>query len=333
MTYWLPVDQYIGGIEHAILHLLYSRFFMRALSQCGYLDLDEPFAGLMTQGMVCHETYRNQSGEWLYPEQVERRDDGVFSLEDGAPVAVGRVEKMSKSRKNVVGLDRVVDTYGADTARLLLLSDSPPERDLEWTDAGIEGAWRYVNRLWRLVGEPPAPLPPPGTACPESLSDAALALRRLTHKTIAAVDADIQDFRMNRAVARVRELTNAIAEQSGGGQGEPWALREAIETAVLLLAPMLPHLAEELWQRLGHEGLVGEAAWPEPDPSLIVDDSVTVAVQVNGKLRATIDVPRDADKAVVEALALADTNVLRTMAGKPPRKVIVVPNRIVNVVV
>ena len=333
VAYWLPVDQYIGGIEHAILHLLYSRFFMRALKQCGYLDVEEPFDGLMTQGMVCHETYRSESGEWLYPEEVEKRDDGVVRLDDDSPVTIGRVEKMSKSRKNVVGLDRVVDTYGADTARLLLLSDSPPERDLEWTDAGIEGAWRYVNRLWRLVTAPPATLPDPGGACPDVLSDAALALRRLTHKTIASVDADIQDFRMNRAVARVRELTNAVGEVTGEGPGEPWALREAIETVVLLLGPLLPHLAEELWQRLGHQRLVVETAWPEPDPSLIVDETVTVAVQVNGKLRATIGVPRDAERPLVEALALADENVLRTMAGKTPRKVIVVPNRVINVVV
>ena len=337
VDYWMPVDQYIGGIEHAILHLLYSRFFVRAMSRCGYLGIDEPFAGLMTQGMVCHETYRSADGEWLYPEEVNRDGNAAVRISDGSPVAVGRTEKMSKSRKNVVGLDQVIDSYGADTARLLLLSDSPPERDLEWTEAGIEGAWRYVNRLWRLVVAPAAPLPPPGAPIADDFSPEATALRRTTHKTIAAVDEDLASFRLNRAVARVRELTNAIADSAGTGaydrDGGPWALREALEAAVLLLGPMMPHLAEELWQQLGHDRFVIDSAWPEVDQGLIVDDTVTVAVQVNGKLRATIVLPRNVDRAAAEQAALADGNIERLLAGRPPRKVIVVPNRIVNVVV
>src|SRR5215472_2181904 len=208
--YWMPVDQYIGGVEHAVLHLLYSRFFMRALKECGYLGLDEPFAGLFTQGMVCHQTYQNAEGEWLFPEEVSSDPAGRLSDPDGRPVVAGRLEKMSKSKKNVVGLDDIVDTYGADTARLYLLSDSPPERDLEWTDTGIEGAWRYVNRLWRMVSEPGGALPPAGTAMPDALPPSLAAIRRITHKTIAAVTDDIDKFRFNRAVARVRELSNAL---------------------------------------------------------------------------------------------------------------------------
>jgi len=332
VRYWLPVDQYIGGIEHAVLHLLYSRFFMRALLDCGYPVVPEPFAGLMTQGMVCHETYRGPDGAWLFPEDVEARDGGMVRRSDGAPVAVGRLEKMSKSRKNVVGLESVVEAYGADTARLLLLSDSPPERDLEWTAAGIEGAWRYVNRLWRLVDDPPLPLPGAGTPAPGDLDDAARDLRGRTHRTIAAVDEDFAAFRLNRAVARIRELTNAVAELAGDGPGRAWALREALEVLTLLVGPMMPHLAEELWQRLGHETLVADAPWPAADPALTVEESVTLGVQVNGKLRGTISLPRDADRAAAERAALAEPGVARAIGGKPVRKVIVVPNRVVNVV-
>ncbi|HEV7371860.1 leucine--tRNA ligase [Arenibaculum sp.] len=330
--YWLPVDQYIGGVEHAVLHLLYSRFFTRALSECGYLDLAEPFAGMMTQGMVTHATYRDRDGLWLYPEEVALRDGTPVRASDGAPVEVGRLEKMSKSKKNVVGLEGMIESYGADTVRLLLLSDSPPERDLEWTEAGIDGAWRYVNRLWRLVTEPAVPLPPPGAPAPASFSDAALAVRRVTHKTVAAVAQDLDRFHFNKVVARVRELTNALADLQGAGEGEAWALREGCEVLVTLVNPMMPHLAEELWHRLGHPGLLADQPWPEADPALVVEDTVKVAVQVNGKLRATIELPRDCAEAEAREVALAEPNVQRAMDGKPPRKVIVVPNRIVNVV-
>ena len=332
VAYWMPVDQYIGGIEHAVLHLLYSRFFMRALTDCGYLDNREPFAGLMTQGMVCHATYRGPDGEWLYPEEVEERDGRLVRSADGAQVAVGRLEKMSKSKKNVVGLEAVVETYGADTVRLLLLSDSPPERDLEWTDAGIEGAWRYVNRIWRMVGEPPMPLPPPGTPAPGVFGDGARSLRSDVHRTIAAVDDDLAGFRFNRAIARLRELTNAIADLDCQGEGDAWALREALETLVLLLGPVTPHLAEELWSLLGHDTLVCDTPWPVAKPELVIDDTVTIAVQVNGKLRATIMLPKDASKEAAEESALSDPNVSRAIGDKSVRRVIVVPNRIVNIV-
>jgi leucyl-tRNA synthetase len=332
VDYWMPVDQYIGGVEHAVLHLLYSRFFIRALKQCGYLDLDEPFAGLFTQGMVCHETYQSETGEWLFPEEVEAVDGGRLVDASGRPVTAGRHEKMSKSKKNVVGLDAIVDTYGADTARLYLLSDSPPERDLEWTETGIEGTWRYVNRLWRMVSEPPIPVAASGSPMPPSLSPALVAVRRATHKAIAAVTDDLDKFRFNRAVARVRELTNALDEIPASEPGAPVVFREGLETLARLLGPMMPHLAEEMWEALGGEGLLAEQPWPVADPQLTRDDQVTVAIQVNGKLRGTLEIPRDLDKATVENAALELPQVTRWLEGRPPRKIIIVPNRIVNIV-
>jgi leucyl-tRNA synthetase len=336
VDYWMPVDQYIGGVEHAVLHLLYSRFFTRALKQCGYLDLDEPFAGLFTQGMVCHQTYRSEDGEWLFPEEVERTDNGRLIGPDGRPVIVGRTEKMSKSKKNVVGLDAIVDTYGADTARLYLLSDSPPERDLEWTETGIEGIWRYVNRLWRMVSEPPVPLPPPGSVVLGEMPAGIADLRRATHRTIATVSDDLDKFRFNRAVARIRELSNAIeeipAQSFAATPAASAVLREALEILTRLLGPMMPHLAEEMWQTLGGAGLLAEQPWPVADPEWAREEQVTIAVQVNGKLRGTLECPRDAASGAVESAALQLPQVARWLDGRSPRKVIVVPNRIVSIV-
>jgi leucyl-tRNA synthetase len=335
VDYWMPVDQYIGGIEHAVLHLLYSRFWTRALKSCGYWNVEEPFAGLFTQGMVNHETYKDQAtGAWLSPADLRRDDSGAFvNAETGAAVTVGRVEKMSKSKKNVVDPENIIGTYGADAARFFVLSDSPPERDLEWTEAGIDGAWRYINRVWRMITEPVVALAPVGAPVPSSLSAKAAAARGATHKTIAAVSDDLEKFRFNKAVARIRELTNTLAEIDGSGEGEAWALREGFETVVQLLAPMMPHFAEELWSQLGHTTILTGAAWPEADPALATDDEITIAVQVNGKLRATIALARDASKEEAEAAALADANVQRALDGKSVRKVIVVPNRVINVVV
>ena len=335
VDYWLGVDQYIGGIEHAVLHLLYSRFWTRALKTCGYLDLEEPFTGLFTQGMVNHETYKDAgTGAWLAPTDLTKNDKGEWVRADsGAPVNVGRVEKMSKSKKNVVDPAHIIGTYGADAARLFMLSDSPPERDLEWTEAGIDGAWRYINRLWRMVTEAPVELPAAGIPKPESFGPKAEAARRLVHKTIAGVSEDLDKFRFNKAVARVRELSNALGELDGTGEGEAWVLREGFESLVRLVGPMMPHLGEELWAQLGHATLLADQPWPEADPALVVEDSVKIAVQVNGKLRATLELPRDMDKNAAEQAALADANVQRAMDGKPARKVIVVPNRVINVVV
>ncbi len=337
VDYWLPVDQYIGGIEHAILHLLYARFFVRALHSIGKVATPEPFAGLFTQGMVCHQTYQNAAGAWLYPAEVaEDAGGGLREARSGAPVTVGRVEKMSKSKKNVIDPGTIIDQYGADTARWFMLSDSPPERDMEWTAAGIDGAWRFVQRLWRLIGDNLDRLPPAGAVAAGTKSDKAMALRRLSHKAIAGVSDDIERFHFNRAVARIYELANAVQEHTatcGAAAEDGPALREALETLTLLIGPMMPHLGEELWQALGHKTLLADAVWPMADPALIEDATVTVAVQVSGKLRATIEIARDLDQAAIEAAALGNDNVQRAIAGRPVRKLIVVPNRIVNVVV
>jgi leucyl-tRNA synthetase len=333
--YWLPVDQYIGGIEHAILHLLYSRFFTRALKCRGYLDIDEPFAGLLTQGMVCHETYASAGGEWLAPEEVTREGDRVTVRSTGEPVIVGRSEKMSKSRKNVVDPEGMIDAYGADTARLFMLSDSPPDRDLEWTDAGIEGAWRFVNRLWRMIdtatSEPPADAA--AGASGEAEGGRELALRREMHRTIARVTDDLEKFGFNRAVARIREFTNTVAEFPPNTDAGRRVRDEALATIVRLVGPFMPHLGEELWRRLGNSTLLVDEPWPEAEATMLVDDRVTLGVQVNGKLRGTLELPKDASEAEARAAALALPNVARAMSGKAPRSVIVVANRIVNVVV
>ena len=313
---WLPVEQYIGGIEHAILHLLYARFWTRALAHVGMLDVKEPFASLFTQGMVTHETYRAGDGSWLSPGEVRKNGDDWVRIEDGEPVTAGRVEKMSKSKKNVVDPDDMVDRYGADAVRWFMLSDSPPERDLPWSESGIEGCGRFVHRLWRLFGQHDA------TATGEDK-----ALARKTHQTIAAVGADIEALAFNKAVARIYELTSA-AEKAA-----PSADRNAaIRTVLLLAAPMMPHLAEEGWAASGEGGLVADAPWPEVDPALLVEDEVTVAVQVKGKLRDTLTVAKGLPNPELEALALASEKVQRALDGAEVRKVIVVPDRLVNIV-
>jgi leucyl-tRNA synthetase len=332
VDYWMPVDQYIGGVEHAVLHLLYSRFFMRALKRCGYIGVDEPFTGLMTQGMVCHQTFRDKDGKWIQPDQVRKEGDRWVRLDDGSAVTAGRSEKMSKSKKNVVDPEHIIETYGADTARLFVLSDSPPERDLEWTDAGIDGAWRYAQRLYRSVVEPERLIAPKGARRPGDLSAAATEIERKVHKTIHFVTDDLEKFHFNRAVARIRELSNALEDLAGDGADVAWARRFGWETLVTLIGPMMPHLAETLWEALGHATMLVDQAWPAADPRLIVDDTVTIAVQINGKLRGTIELKRDADKKDAEIAALAQSDVARFIAGQTPKKVIVVPNRIVNVV-
>ena len=333
VDYWMPVDQYIGGVEHAILHLLYSRFYTRAMRQCGYLGVDEPFDGMFTQGMVCHATFRDPDGQLLFPYEVAREGEGWQRLEDGAPVRVGRSEKMSKSLKNVVDPAEIIERFGADTARWFMLSDSPPDRDLEWTDAGVEGAWRFTQRVWRLVNGAIPGLPAAGSPRPEAFSPEADALRRAAHKAAAAMTDDIERFRFNVAVARVYELANHIGGFDATTPGDAWALREALEILVVVAGPMVPHLMEELWARLGGSGLLIDAPWPTPEVELLTEDTVTIAVQVNGKLRGRIEFARDGAEDEVRAAALADDGVQRVIAGQEIRRVIVVPNRIVNVVV
>jgi leucyl-tRNA synthetase len=330
--YWLPVDQYIGGVEHAVLHLLYARFYTRAMAECGYLDLAEPFSGLFTQGMITHLTFRDPAGNWLEPGEVAQAENGAWvAIADRRPVTAGRVEKMSKSKRNTVDPAAIIASYGADTARLFMLSDSPPDRDLEWTDAGVDGAWRYLNRVWRLVEQQGDGLP--AVAAGGEPSEAGAALRRLVHRTIAQVTAELERLHFNKAVALVRELSNAVEAFVPTVDADRALRREALETVVLLLGPMVPHLAEELWQLLGHERLLVDTPWPVADPAWLTADSVIVPVQVNGRRRAELKLPRGCAAAEVEALALADAAVRRAMEGKQPRRVVVVPDKIVNVVV
>jgi leucyl-tRNA synthetase len=316
---WLPVNQYIGGVEHAILHLLYARFWTRALARTGKLEVQEPFASLFTQGMVTHETYyREIDGREVFysPVEIERTSAGATLTEDGQPVEIGRVIKMSKSKKNTVDPDEIVARYGADAVRWFMLSDSPPERDLPWSEAGIEGCWRFVQRLWRLFGQYDA-----------AATGEDKALARKTHQAIAAVGEDIEALSFNKAVARIYELT-AAAEKAPASADRTAAIRAIL----LLAAPMMPHLAEEGWAAIGQQGLVADAPWPEADPALLVEDEVTIAVQHKGKLRDTLTAPKGASKEALEALALASDKVQRSLAGADIRKVIVVPDRLVNIV-
>ncbi|MBY0406948.1 MAG: class I tRNA ligase family protein, partial [Rickettsiales bacterium] len=332
VDYWMPVDCYIGGIEHAVLHLLYSRFFSRALNACDLVSYTEPFKRLETQGMICHETYKDASGKWLSPDEINV-DGTTVTDKNGKPVTVGRIEKMSKSKKNTVDPRHIITSYGADAARLFMLSDSPPERDLEWTDAGIDGAWRYINRLWKLVLDNQ---PAIATSNFIDLNDIKepdlLALRQHTHKTIAAVTDDIERFHFNKAIARIRELTNALGSLNTADPATAAVFSEAIGAVIHLISPFMPHLAEELWAQLGHTDMVATRAWPEADKSLIVDNVVTLAVQINGKLRGTLELPKDTANDEAEKQALALPSISDALKDKQVKKIVVVPNRIVNVV-
>ncbi len=331
--YWMPVDQYIGGVEHAILHLLYSRFFARAMGKTHHLNWDEPFASLFTQGMVVHETFKAESGEWVFPADATLRDGKWFHAKTGEALTIGGIEKMSKSKRNVVDPESIIESYGADTARWFMLSDSPPERDIEWTEAGAEGAWKFTQRLWRILGDASTR---DATVFTGEFGPAALDLRRIAHRTLAAVTDDLSSLRFNRAIARIYELSNALSTTLAIASPTPdlgHAIREASNFLVLMFAPMMPHLAEECWKLLGHRQPVVETPWPTPISALIVDDEVTIAVQVNGKRRDEIRLRKGLGKDLVEAAVMKLEGVKRALDGKPVVKFIVVPDRIVNIVI
>ncbi|MBO6795774.1 leucine--tRNA ligase [Maricaulis sp.] len=332
-NYWMPVDQYVGGIEHAILHLLYARFFSRALNNAGLMNLPtgEPFAGLFTQGMVTHETYRSADGRWLLPEEVERKDEKYVEINGGGAVSVGAIEKMSKSKKNVVDLDAFIADFGADAARWFVLSDSPPERDVEYTDSGVEGVWRFIQRLWSTVDALPEGAPGPMSVAQQA-SGPALDARKAAHKAAASVTEAIEGFRFNSAVAQIHDLVNTLRKCSADDEASLAARAESLGILARLIAPFIPHLAEECWARLGGEGLVIDAAWPEADPALLVENSVTMPIQINGKKRGELEIARGSDQDSVKSAALANEGVARSLEGLTVRKVIVVPDRIVNIV-
>jgi leucyl-tRNA synthetase len=340
---WLPVDQYIGGIEHAILHLLYSRFFTRAMQMTGHAGtLKEPFAGLFTQGMVVHETYRGKDGSFFSPFEirVEAGPEGrrAFTRDSSMPVEIGPIEKMSKSRRNTVDPNEIIDTYGADTARWFMLSDSPLERDVIWTEEGVQGAGKFVQRVFRLVDELASLAAPRDAPTPAEFSPAAAEIRKAAHAALIRVEKDITRLRFNRAIAQIYDLSNKLSAAVGNIAVAPApadlrsAFREAADIFVRLFAPMMPHLAEESWARLGHATLVAEAPWPIADRGLIVEDMIGLPVQVNGKKRADLMIERNADEETIEKAALALDGVQRALEGRAVKKVIIVPQRIVNVV-
>ena len=325
---WLPVDQYIGGIEHAVLHLLYARFFTRGLRDCGLLDLPsgEPFAGLFTQGMVTHAYFVDEDGKYVFPKDVDEKDGQLVHLETGKKVKKGEVIKMSKAKKNVVDPNDIIEGYGADVARWFVLSDSPPERDVEWTEAGVIGAWRFANKVWSIVSETESNHGPMDVA--KDAEGNALELRRKAHKALDKITSGIESFRFNTSVAQIYELTNALSKYTPGDA----AKLEALGILIRSIAPFMPHLAEECWSHLGGEGLCYQAPWPEVDTDMLVEDTVTLPIQINGKRRSEISVAADISKEDAESLALADSAVQRSLDGQTVRKVIVVPGRIINIV-
>ena len=331
--YWLPqgrgVDQYIGGVEHAVLHLLYARFFTRAMQTCGYVSADEPFHGLFTQGMVTHETYKDENGKWMFPADYD-------ALEDKSKATVGPSIKMSKSKKNVVDPADIMDTYGADAARLFILSDSPPERDLEWTESGIEGAWKFVNKAYAALQKFDFAAFNLDNIDKNNLdlSDKGADLRHLTHKTIKGVSEAIEAFAMNKAVALLREFFNALSSFKVQKPHDEWAVDEAAKSFIIMINPVMPHLAEELWLHIhsGEAKSLTEIDWPVCDESLLVQKTITIGVQVNGKVRAQITLSPDANEDEAKEAALSQDNVQKFMEGKTVRKFIYVPGKIVNVV-
>lgn len=331
---FMPVDQYIGGVEHAVLHLLYARFFTKALKKCGYLDISEPFKNLLTQGMVCHHTFKSKEGKWLFPTEVIKREDGKFyHQKTGEEVVFGRSEKMSKSKKNVVEPIHIVEAYGADVARLFMLSDSPPSRDLDWSESGIDGAWKYVNRLWKLVASFINYHPLEGGSESEAIRGGVDEITKLTHQTIFAVADEYEKMGFNRAIAKIREFSNALEKFSVKSKSDAEVMQFALKNLVILFSPIMPHLAEELWQRLGGEGLASETEFPKFDEKFLVEDVCKVAVQVLGKLRAVIEMPKGLTKEEMEKISRQNENVQKFLEGKEVKKVIIVPDKLVSFVV
>jgi len=336
--YWLPVDQYIGGIEHAILHLLYSRFFTRGLKMTGHISLKEPFANLFTQGMVIHETYKIASEGWVTPADIEKQEEGWIHRKSRETVTVGPPEKMSKSKKNVVDPEDIIDQFGADTARWFMLSDSPPERDIEWTASGAEGAWKFTQKIWRCINqisELKSGTDKNEGNSPDTFSDQAIQLRKSSHKALSSVSKDIETLGFNRAIAHIHEFVNLLGNvlrKNNKGPGEQFSLMESADILCHLISPMMPHLAEECWQVLGNDTLLATDPWPNLNEALLQEDQISIAVQINGKRRAEITIAKDAKKSEVEEIALGLDNIARNLEGLSVRKVIVVPNRIVNIV-
>jgi len=330
IDYWLPVDQYIGGIEHAVMHLLYSRFFMRALKAVKMINIKEPFTALETQGMVCHQTFKNKSDKWLFPSEIVKEDDEYFHINSREKVIVGRTEKMSKSKKNVVDPQHIIENYGADTARFFMLSDSPPNRDMEWTDSGIDGSWRFLNKLWRFVDS--IDYKHETYEIPKILTDQNRNLLKILNITVKEVTDSIENFHFNNAIASIRSLFNSVTAYKTINKIDELIVFHVIKKLLILINPMVPHIAEELWETLKFDGMICNANWPIVNNDYLYQNSVEIPVQINGKMRALINVPIDTNKNELELLALKEKNVKKFLNGKP-KKVIIIPNRIVNFVI
>ncbi len=336
VDYWMPVDQYIGGIEHAILHLLYSRFFTRVLKEMGWVAVEEPFTNLLTQGMVCKEVYECSKDGYLYPDEVEDQGETIRCRKCGSLICVGRLEKMSKSKKNVVDPEYLIEKYGADTARIFCLFASPPEKDLDWSDQGVEGSARFLNRVWRLFSEQHLRV---RNVSPFSLGTALegdqKSLRQKIHKAIKKVTEDIERFHFNTAISAIMELVNEIyvsEVKDSPEESSMRVMREALETVVLLLSPFVPHFAEELWEALGHRDSIIKTRWPEHDPQAVLEEEILIVIQVNGKLRDRMTIPVSFGEEEVKAWALKSDRIRKLVEGKEIRRVILVPKKLVNIV-
>ena len=330
IKYWMPVDQYIGGVEHAVMHLLYSRFFMRALKYVNSINIKEPFISLQTQGMVCHQTFKSENDEWLFPSKVYKNADKYFNVDTKKPVIAGRIEKMSKSKKNVVDPQHIIKNYGADTARFFMLSDSPPNRDMEWSDSGVDGSWRFLNKLWKFV----ISLPKNETLniLPVNLTKKSKELLSIMNRTIKEVTKAIDEFHFNLAVASIRSLFNSLSSYEIDDDDDKSVVIHVTEKLLILINPMVPHLAEELWSNLKNKDIIANESWPQVDLNYIQKNKINIPIQVNGKVRAVIEVPIDTNKKEIEEIALKEKNVLKFLNNNP-KKVIIIPNRVVNFVV
>ena len=327
--YWLPVDQYIGGIEHAVMHLLYSRFFTKVMNEEGYLSVREPFNGLLTQGMVLHATYQDSNNNWVYPDEVEKKNDKWVMKSGGQEVFQGRVEKMSKSKKNVVDLESILEQFGADSIRLFVLSDSPPEKDFEWSTNGLEGCARFISKLQQmsdLINSKYVNVVPK--------NQSSTKLTRLIHHTIKYVTEEIKEFKLNKAIARMRELFNALSDETSRGEEvDIYAIQEGFKTLIILLNPFIPHIAEELWQHHDATKRLYQVSWPSFDPSLLESSSYTIAIQINGKLRATHEFTNSSTEQDIKNTVISLPEIQKHLQGKEPERVIIIPNKIVNIVI
>ena len=328
--YWMPVDQYIGGVEHAVMHLLYSRFFMRALKFVKTIDLEEPFSSLQTQGMVCHQTFRTEKEKWVFPNQVMRKNNKFYHTDTKEKVIAGRIEKMSKSKKNVVDPQQIIQTYGADTARFFMLSDSPPNRDMEWSDSGIEGSWRFLNKLWNFVNS--LEVQNIEDKLPNDLSQSHRELLAKLNATIREVTKSIDSFHFNIAVASIRSLFNTLLYYPILSNNDKTVILYNTKKLLILINPMVPHISEALWENLGNRDMIANEIWPVIDNCFEEKETIKIPIQINGKMRAVIEVKRDISEAELEKIALKEKNILKFLNVKP-KKVVIVPNRIVNFVI